>query len=180
MGHSNYNSLQLELRQRLTHGMQFNVNYTYGKSLLLGPSNAYQGNVTSQTGSVAGLFLTNRNFRMNYGPSPFDIRHVAHISGTYDLPFGRGKRFLSQNRLGNLVAGGWTLGTIVILQSGTPVQMSGGYNTVNQNDSGIAFQNGFTAKQLQDSVGVYKTGSPFVYTLTRNSWRPMGRLTPPT
>ena len=57
-----------------------------------------------------------------------------------------------------------TLGTIVLLQSGTPAQMSGGYNTVNANDAGVVFQNGFTAKQLQDSVGVYKTGSPFVYT----------------
>ena len=164
MGHANYNSLQVELRQRQVHGMQFNVNYTLGKSLNLGPANAYQGNVTSSTGSVAGLFLTDRNFRMNYGPSPFDIRHVIHASGTYDLPFGKGKRFLNHNRVANQIAGGWTLGTIVIIQSGTLIQMSGGYNTVNANDTGVIFQNGFTAKQLQDSVGVYHTGSPFVYT----------------
>ena len=59
--------------------------------------------------------------------------------------------------------GGWTLGTIVVIQSGTPIQMSGGYNTVNANDAGILFQSGFTAKQLQDSVGVYHSGNPFVY-----------------
>ena len=121
MGHSNYNSLQVELRQRQVHGMQFNVNYTLGKSLILGPANAYQGNVTSSTGSVAGLFLTDRNFRMNYGPSPFDIRHIVHASGTYDLPFGKGKKFLNQSKLANEIVGGWTLGTIVILQSGTPI-----------------------------------------------------------
>ena len=101
---------------------------------------------------------------MNYGPSPFDIRHIIHASGTYDLPFGRGKKFLNQSKIANEIAGGWTLGTIIIIQSGTLTQMSGGYNTVNANDSGIAFQSGFTAKQLQDSVGVYHTGSPFVYT----------------
>jgi hypothetical protein len=163
-GHSNYNSMQVELRQRLIHGMQFNVNYTLGKSMVLGPANAYQGNVTSSTGSVAGLYLTDRNFRLNYGPSPFDIRHIVHASGTYDLPFGKGKKFLSQNKLANEIVGGWTLGTIVIIQSGTPVQMAGGYNTVNANDAGVQFQSGFTAAQLQQSVGVYKTGSPFVYT----------------
>jgi hypothetical protein len=164
-GHSNYNSLQVELRQRQVHGMQFNVNYTLGKSMVLGPANAYQGNVTSQTGSVAGLYLTQRNFRLNYGPSPFDIRHIVHASGTYDLPFGKGRKFFNQNRLANQIVGGWTLGTIVVIQSGTPAQMSGGYNTVNANDAGINFLGGFTAKQLQDSVGVYKTGSPFVYTV---------------
>jgi hypothetical protein len=163
MGHANYNSMQVELRQRSVHGMQFNANYTLGKSLNLGPANAYQGNVTSQNGTVAGLFLTDRNFRLNYGPSPFDIRHIVHISGTYDLPFGKGKKFLSHSKLANEVVGGWTLGTIIILQSGTPIQMSGGYNTVNANDAGVVFQNGFTAKQLQDSIGVYRTGSPFVY-----------------
>jgi hypothetical protein len=163
MGHSNYNSLQVEMRQRYVHGMQFNVNYTLGKSLILGPANAYQGNVTSQTGTVAGLFLTDRNFRMNYGPSPFDIRHILHASGTYDLPFGKGKMFLNNNKLANEVLGGWTLGTIIIIQSGTPVQMSGGYNTVNANDSGVNFVNGFTASQLQSNSGVYRTGSPFVY-----------------
>lgn len=165
MGHSNYNSLQVEMRQRLTHGMQFNVNYTLGKSLLLGPANAYQGNVTSSTGSVAGLFLSNRNFRMNYGPSPFDIRHILHASGTYDLPFGTHRMFFNQSKLANSVLGGWTLGTIVVVQSGTPAQMSGGYNTVNANDTGVVFQGGFTAAQLQQNVGVYRTGSPFVYTV---------------
>jgi hypothetical protein len=164
MGHSNYNSLQLELRQRQIHGMQFNLNYTLGKSLILGPANAYQGNVTSQTGSVAGLFLSDRNFRMNYGPSPFDIRHIVHASGTYDLPFGKGKMFLNSSKLANEIVGGWTLGTIVIFQTGTLTQMSGGYNTVNANDTGLVFQNGFTAQQLQQNVGVYHTGSPFVYT----------------
>ncbi|HTP35097.1 MAG TPA: carboxypeptidase-like regulatory domain-containing protein [Candidatus Acidoferrales bacterium] len=163
MGHSNYNSLQIELRQRQVHGMQFNVNYTLSHALLLGPANAYQGNVTSQNGFVAGLFLSDRNFRMNYGPSPFDVRHIIHASGTYDLPFGKGKMFLNQNKVVDHIVGGWTLGTIVVFQTGTLAQMNGGYNTVNANDAGLVFQNGFTASQLQSNVGVYHSGNPFVY-----------------
>ncbi len=166
-GHSNYHAAQVELRQRYTHGMQFDLNYTLGKSLSLGPQNGYQANVASQTGTVAGLYLTDRNFRLNYGPSAFDIRHVFHASGTYDLPFGKGKRFLSNGRLEDSIFGGWTIGTILVMQSGTPTQMNGGYLTVNQNDAGVVF-NGITPKQFQDSVGVYKTGNPWVSMVNPN------------
>jgi hypothetical protein len=161
-GHSNYHSLQVELRQRLTHGMQFNLNYTLGRSFVLGPVNGYQANVTS--GGLASLYLTDRNFRMNYGPSAYDIRHIFHASGTYDLPFGKGKRYLSTSKLADEVVGGWTLGTIIILQSGTPTQLSGGYSTVNANDAGVVFS-GITASQLQSNVGVYRGGNPWVTTV---------------
>ena len=43
-GHSNYHSLQVDLRQRQWHGMQFNANYTLSHSLVLGPVNGYQAN----------------------------------------------------------------------------------------------------------------------------------------
>jgi hypothetical protein len=161
-GHSNYHGLQVEFRQKLTHGMQFNVNYTWSHSLVLAPANGYQANVASQTGAVAALYLTDRNFRMNYGPSIFDIRHVVHASGTYDVPFGKGRRYLNSSKLADEILGGWTLGTIMVVQTGNPSQMTGGYLTVNQNDAGIAF-NGVTAGQLQQSVNVYRSGSPWVY-----------------
>ncbi|MBO0727002.1 MAG: hypothetical protein J2P52_15465, partial [Blastocatellia bacterium] len=166
-GHSNYHSLQIELRQRLTHGMQFNLNYTLSKSLVLGPVNAYQANVGSQAGSLAGLYLTDRNFRLNYGPSGFDIRHIFHASGTYDLPFGAGRRFLNNGKVANAVVGGWTLGTIFIIQSGNPTEMSGGFLTVNQNDAGVVF-NGITPSQLQSAVGVFRTSNPWVETVNPN------------
>ena len=160
-GHSNYHALQVEFRQRLTHGMEFNANYSLGHSFALAPVNGYQANVASQTGTVASLYLTDRNFRLNYAPSAFDIRHVIHASGTYDLPFGKGKAFLHEGRLANDVLGGWTLGTILTFQTGTPVQMSGGYLTANQNDAGVIFNN-LDAAQFQDGIGVHHTGSPWV------------------
>ncbi|MBO0862333.1 MAG: carboxypeptidase regulatory-like domain-containing protein, partial [Chloracidobacterium sp.] len=166
-GHSNYHALQVELRQRLTHGMQFDLNYSLSKSLVLGPVNAYQANVGSQAGSLAGLYLTDRDFRLNYGPSGFDIRHIFHASGTYDLPFGAGRRFLNNGKVANAIVGGWTLGTIFIIQSGNPTQMSGGFLTVNQNDAGVVF-NGITPSQLQSAVGVYHTTNPWVETVDPN------------
>jgi len=144
--------------------MQFNLNYTLAKSLVLGPVNAYQANAGAQAGGLAGLYLTNRDFQLNYGPSGFDIRHVFHASGTYDLPFGTGRRFLHQSKVADAILGGWTVGTIFIMQSGSPMQMTGGFLTVNQNDAGVVF-NGITPAQLQSAVGVYRSANPWVETV---------------
>ena len=163
-GSSNYHGLQIEFRQRSVHGAQFNVNYTWSHSLGIAAQNGIQGQNPL-------IYYTDRNFRLNYGPSLFDIRHVVHASGTYDLPFGRGKAFLSNSGFLDRIVGGWTLGTILVMQSGTPTQLLGGYATLNANagsisgsvtgDSGIYF-NGATAADVQGSTGVYKSGSPWV------------------
>ena len=175
-GMSDYHALQIELRQRLTHGAQFNVNYTWSHSLGLSSQNGIQG-------QNSNIYYTDRNFGLNYGPGLFDIRHVIHASGTYDLPFGKGRTFLNRGGVVNDVLGGWTLGTILVIQTGTPIQIgtptnpaADGYNTVNNNDAGVYF-NGITAAQVQSSVGVYKTGNPWVYTINPNLITPAGTAT---
>jgi hypothetical protein len=157
-GHSNYNALQVEFRQRPFHGAQFNANYTLSHAMGLLSQNAIQGMATG-----ANLYYSNRNFRLNYAPSAFDIRHVMHISGTYDLPFGKGRAFLNNNKFVNQTLGGWTLGTITTFQTGTPVVLNGGYMTLNEKDPGVVFQNGVTVAQVQSSMGVYHTGNPWAY-----------------
>ncbi len=159
-GMSNYHGLQVEFRQRPVHGAEFNVSYTWSHSLGISAQNGIQGQNSL-------IYYTDRNFRLNYGPGLFDIRHVVHASGTYDLPFGKGRAFLNGNGLEDRIFGHWTLGTILTIQSGTPVQLTGGFGTFNTNasaDSGVYF-NGITAAQLQAAVGVYKTGNPWVTTL---------------
>ncbi len=155
-GHTNYHALQVEFRQRPTHGMQFNLNYTWGKSLGVAAQNGIQGEGNS-------IYYTARNFKLNYEPSLFDIHHVFRASGTYDLPFGKGKPFLNQNAVLDKVFGGWTLGTITTIQSGTRAQFTGGYGTLNTNDSGVVL-NGITTADLQSAVKVQKLGSPWVQT----------------
>jgi hypothetical protein len=154
-GHTNYHALQIDFRQRPTHGAQFNVNYTWGHSLGIAAQNGIQGQGNN-------IYYTDRNFRLNYGPSLFDIRHVVHASGTYDLPFGKGRPFVNSNKLANYVVGGWTLGTIVVLQTGNPGQLGNGFLTLNTNDSGVLL-NGVTVHDVQNSVGVYRSGNPWVY-----------------
>jgi hypothetical protein len=157
-GHSNYHSLQVELRQRTWHGMEFTANYTLAHSLVLGPVNAYQAN-------AAGSYQTIRDFRLSYRPSTYDIRNTFKLFGTYNLPFGKGKAFLHSSKLANEIVGGWNLGTILTFQSGPPTQITGGYDTFNANDGGVTFAPGVTAKTIQNAVGVYRTGNPWVDTI---------------
>jgi hypothetical protein len=174
-GSSNYHALQLEFRQRLTHGAQFNVNYTWSHSLGISAQNGIQGQGNN-------IYYTDRNFNLNYAPSLFDIRHVVHASGTYDLPMGKGKMFLNYGGVADRIFGGWTLGTILVIQSGTPVQVNNGFATLNGNDSGVVFNN-YIASQLQQQVGVYHSGSPWVSTvnpslLASNGTANSAQLTP--
>lgn len=171
-GYSNYNALQVDFRQRPNHGMQFDANYTYAHSL----TNNVQGSMTpgfyggggysgagfggtsnGSLGNSAPSYYTLRNKHLNYFPSSFDVRHVLHVSGTYDLPFGRGRAYFNQNRVANAVLGGWTAGTIISYQSGAPFLFYGGTRTFNQNDGGITL-NGITVHDLQKQVRVRHSG----------------------
>jgi len=138
VGYSNYNGLQIEFRQKPWHGTEFHANYTWSKNL----------GITQQ--------YTLRDLRLDYGPLNSDRRNVANVYGTYDLPFGKGRPFLSNHNLLNRVVGGWTLGTIVNYTSGIPFQITGGNDTYNELFDGGIVLNGVTASQIQHAIGVYR------------------------
>jgi Carboxypeptidase regulatory-like domain len=150
-GYSNYNALQVDFRQRNFHGLQFDANYTWSHTLGI----ASQNNWTAATN-----IFTLRDMRLTYGPALYDLRHVIHINGTYDLPFGRGKMFANRGGVVNEVVGGWTVGTIFSFQSGTPfllgsgVQYSPNLTFNDYGDAGVVL-NGVTRSQLQSSIGKY-------------------------
>jgi hypothetical protein len=153
-GYSNYNSLQVDFRQRQWHGMQFDANYTWSHTLGLSTQNNWQGAVNT---------FTLRNMRESYAPTLFDIRHSVHINGTYDLPFGKGKQFLSQGGVLDRVVGGWTIGSIFTFQTGNPFLLQGGNLTFNDYGDGGVRLTGVTASGLQNAVGVYRIpGTPNV------------------
>jgi hypothetical protein len=63
--------------------------------------------------------------KLDWGPSTSDVRHLAVINGSYELPFGRGQKYL----------GGWSVSAIETIQSGFPFTPSLGYNPTNNGDS---------------------------------------------
>lgn len=146
-GSSNYNALQIDLRQGSWKGLQFDANYTWSHSLGISSPNEWTGALT-----VFSL----RDLSKGYGPSLFDVSQVTHVNGTYDLPMGRGKAFLSNSAIANRLVGGITIGTIITFQTGAPFLLAGGNATYNDYGDGGVRLNGVTSSQLQKAVGVHR------------------------
>ncbi|MGB6133496.1 MAG: carboxypeptidase-like regulatory domain-containing protein [Acidobacteriaceae bacterium] len=111
---SNYNSLQASITQRLSHGLQFNANYTWSHMLDNIDSSGWGGYAGSQN------FQSSYNPSANYGASNFDVRNAFKASAVYDLPVGRGQRFLSSNGVLDRVVGGWQVAPTIVWTSGSP------------------------------------------------------------
>ncbi len=110
IGYSNYNALWLVLSKQMSHGLEFNMNYDWTKSMDI-----------NSLGSQGGYVLPDSNNPSeNYGLSDFDVRN--HFAGTaiYTLPF-KGNRFVS----------GYQLTTIVQYQTGNPVNVVAGSDGFN-------------------------------------------------
>ena len=146
-GYSNYNALQIDLRQGSWKGLQFDANYTWSHSLSMASPNVWTG--------ALNIFSL-RNLRRSYGPSLFDLNQVTHVSGTYDLPLGRGKSFLSNSAVADKILGGLTVGSIMTFQTGAPFQVLGGNSTYNDYGDGGVTLTGVTTSQLQKSIGVHR------------------------
>ena len=155
-GFSNYHGLQVEFRQRNWHGMTMNANYTLSKTT----------GVETQGGDFTAAYtqFTNRDFMMAYAPALTDRRHVVHVSGTYDLPFGAGRRWANDGIM-EKIAGDWTVSTIVTFQSGTPFRITGQNNTFNNIRDGGLILNGITQKDIQDRIGLYFDQAGLAYYL---------------
>jgi hypothetical protein len=113
---SNYNSAQLSVRQRLTNDVTFDFNYTFAHSLDNASGLQNAGNF-----STASLIFNPLTPEDNYADSDFDIRHNITANWLVALPFGRGKKFLTDaGKFSNAVFGGWDLTGIVRYNSGLP------------------------------------------------------------
>ena len=105
LGASVYNGLQTKIEQRLSHGFNYLVTYTYSKTMTDAFDLLNGGSLTGfRAPYVPGLGPT-----FDWGLASFDIRNVFHLSGGYELPVGRNKQFLSHaGKLTELAIGGWS------------------------------------------------------------------------
>ncbi len=128
----NYNALQAVLRQRLSHGLEYTVNYTFGKAM----TNSL-GNYALDVNGYSGAFQDYYNSAADYGPAGYDVRHDLTATAVYALPFGRGQQYFSgTNRVMDEVIGGWKLSTAVVAYSGFPETITGPNNN-SQSISGV-------------------------------------------
>ncbi len=124
-GNSIYNSFNAKFERR-TSSMIFTTVYTWAKSIDSKSAAAGIGN------DVAGWqgFLDNHNVRRDRGRSEFNVDHRVVNSFVYNIPLGRGGKYLSQvNKVADAIIGGWQVNGIVTFQSGFPM-------TIAANDDG--------------------------------------------
>ncbi|HEX4485926.1 MAG TPA: carboxypeptidase-like regulatory domain-containing protein [Terriglobales bacterium] len=104
--YSSYNGLLASLHKRLSHGLQFDLNYTFSHSI--DNTSAPASNIFGSGNFAGGVICDITNLRACRGNSDFDLTHVITGNFIYELPFGRGKEFGSgSSGVVNQIIGGW-------------------------------------------------------------------------
>lgn len=117
---SDYNGLAVTFRHTLSHGLAFDVNYTWSHAI---------DNVSSPTdnsGQFGGDIQNAFEPGQSRASSDFDIRHQLNANVMYQLPVGHGQRFLSSPPTWlNEIVGGWQISSLIRLQTGLPTVIYG-------------------------------------------------------
>jgi hypothetical protein len=122
-GNSTYHAMQLQLDKRLAQGLSFLVSYTVSKNLT---------DADSSGPGVSGFIGTNEFIGQNSyqrsaekAVSQLDTPQTLVASFFYELPVGRGKRFMNQGGATDRVVGGWYVSSILSYSSGQPTEVYG-------------------------------------------------------
>ncbi|HKS09071.1 MAG TPA: carboxypeptidase regulatory-like domain-containing protein [Pyrinomonadaceae bacterium] len=158
---SNYHSLQAEIRRRFSGGLQFQADYTFSKAMTDAPGAL--GNNQSDLTS----FRTLRDKHLDYMRSSQDQTHRFVFNSIYDLPIGRGRKYLSNaNGFVDRVVGGWTASSIVVWATRPPWFIASNRATVNQFNAANnpADLVGMSFEEFKSHLGIFRhpTGIYFI------------------
>jgi len=107
IGHSTYHSMQVKFSHRYSSGLTVQASYVLSKLL-------------TDADSGSGTPEDHYNRRLEKSIASYDQTHVVKLNYVYELPFGKGRKFLNQKSVASAIAGGWRLSGIQNYQSGTP------------------------------------------------------------
>ena len=119
VGDSIYHATTIKVERRFSQGFSLTAHYTLSKLLDTGGT----GNGAAFTDPSA--LRDTYNIRLERSLSSFDVTHRAIVTYGYDLPFGRGKKYLNQGGVLDRVVGGWSLFSFHTFQNGLPVAIGG-------------------------------------------------------
>ena len=115
-GSSLYNAMQVQVEKRYSNGLSFLVAYNLSRMM---------SNTGSGFTSFASASLNKNNQKAEWTVDGNDQPEAVNIAATYELPFGKGRRFMSQsNGVVNAVLGGWQISPLLTYASGTPLQVT--------------------------------------------------------
>jgi hypothetical protein len=113
-GMSNFNALVTSVNRRFHNGLFLAGNYMYSHAL-------NDGSVGAGDADAAENIAC---FRCDYASSDFDARHSGTFSAVYELPFGKGRRYLTGGTATDLIVGGWSVNTLLGARAGFPVNVT--------------------------------------------------------
>ncbi len=123
IGNSSYNAGEILLRHAMTHGVSFDLNYTYSHSIDVGSDAERIGDLGGPGDQIYDAWSPN----LQRATSTFDTTHQLNSNWIVELPFGRGKAFVPNGgRVVNAIVGGWDLAGLFRLTSGFPVSVLNG------------------------------------------------------
>ena len=164
-GDSSYNALQVDFNRRFSHGFSLRGVYTWSKAL----DNGDSVNATT-TANEPGLVSNPYNLGADWGPAAWNVTNLGVISAVYSLPFGQGQAYANNmHGFANAMVSGWSVESIVLLQSGFPMTPQLSYNPSNDGD---------TRNPVRPFANPNFTGNPILGTPTQ--WfNPAAFLQPP-
>jgi len=159
-GRSNYNSLQAIFTKRMSNGLSVNASYVWSHFL----DNQDSGG----TGRSAGerLFQIANDPGADYSSSNFDTRNAFKAYAVYELPIGRGKKFLNTNSVLDAAIGGWQIAATVLELSGTPFTLVATQNLYTQVGTPYAnWKPGMNSKPTNQGIGNWYNTAAFTQPL---------------
>jgi carboxypeptidase family protein len=119
IGQTSYNSMVVDVVKRTGHGLTMDMNYTYSRQ---------RGDTFSAQQEYNGAYTGVQDFgRLSAAASSltgYDLSHIVKGYVTYELPFGRGRRWLAdKQRFVNAVVSGWQLSGLLLYTSGQPFRI---------------------------------------------------------
>lgn len=149
-GRLRYNSVQAEVRRRFSNGFAFQANYTFAKTLT---------DIPFEDQNRQGEIQDTNNPNLNFSRPDYDRTHTFNFNAIYELPFGKGKKFLNDGGWTDRVFGGFQFTSIINWVSGPPIQVIDPRST-----STITFQSGrqsattsLTLPELRKLTGTFRT-----------------------
>ncbi len=121
VGNFSFNSLQITLDQRMSHGLAFNVNYTLSKNL--GDDGPYRDGYNIPSSAISHGTTSFKQDRIDRSWTTISAPNVLHVYSVYQLPFGKGG-LGANNSLVRWLAGGWQLSGIYQFNQGSPLQIT--------------------------------------------------------
>lgn len=118
LGQSTYNALEVKLERRFRNGLNLLASYTFSKTLTNADS-AYAG-LTAFGSSDTFTAQNPRDLKAEKALSYQDIPHMFVLSYLYELPIGKGKKFLNKGGVSDKILGGWQIGGVHRYQKGVP------------------------------------------------------------